>query len=96
MRSRVRSTLESRRLSQRHGRSTRESRRLSCLEKVPEDFFHGQRGDHVIRAMPVRPGAAPVAAARILPPGRLAPNAKAGFWSAFDDNPCGSEAGRAE
>jgi hypothetical protein len=24
-------------------RSTRENRRFSCLEKVPEDFFHGQR-----------------------------------------------------
>jgi hypothetical protein len=23
-------------------RSTRENRRFSCLEKVPEDFFHGQ------------------------------------------------------
>jgi len=26
-------------------RSSRENRRFSCLEKVPEDFFHGQLGD---------------------------------------------------
>jgi hypothetical protein len=26
-------------------RSSRENRRFSCLEKVPEDFFHGQIGE---------------------------------------------------
>jgi uncharacterized sulfatase len=75
MRSRERSSPESRRLSQRHRRSTRENRRFSCLEKVLEDFFHGLLAGLVVLALiacvcrPARAADAPAAALAAAPAG---------------------------
>jgi hypothetical protein len=76
-------------------RSTRESRRLSRLEKVPEDFFQVGKHSALMRCRCGRERRQSQRRASC-PRAGLRPTHKAGFWSAFDDNPCGSEAGRAE
>jgi hypothetical protein len=48
-------------------RSTRENRRFSCLEKVLEDFFHGQREPPDVRLRPVLLDSGPAGPGMSLP-----------------------------